>query len=155
MLVLQQARANLIQGPVQTLRIRFMIEPARLRTAPVYTQIIGTYCRVDVTISTTYPPWSERSTSLLDDGVSVPYLSNSAIGAESRFPGKVVEGGCRPSGHVWSSAELQAKNERDRVVCAHVYGLGWSEKSPGQDGMRYALFPFTTAVLEDFVRMRV
>ena len=57
--------------------------------------------------------------------------------------------------HVWSAAELQAKNERDRLVCAHVYGLGWSEESPGQDGMRYALFPFTTAVLEDFVRVRV
>jgi hypothetical protein len=41
------------------------------------------------------------------------------------------------------------------LVCAHVYGLGWSEKSPGQDGMRYALFPFRTAVLEDYVRMRV
>ena len=41
------------------------------------------------------------------------------------------------------------------LVCAHVYGLGWSEKTPGQDGMRYALFPFITAVLEDFVRMRV
>ena len=41
------------------------------------------------------------------------------------------------------------------LVCAHVYGLDWSEKSPGQDGMRYALFPFRTAVLEDYVRMRV
>lgn len=41
------------------------------------------------------------------------------------------------------------------LVCAHVYGLGWSEKSPGQDGMRYALFPFTIAVLEDCVRVRV
>ena len=41
------------------------------------------------------------------------------------------------------------------LVCAHVYGLGWSESAPGQDGMRYALFPFTIAVLEDFVRMRV
>jgi hypothetical protein len=41
------------------------------------------------------------------------------------------------------------------LVCAHVYGLGWSEKTPGQDGMRYALFPSTTAVLEDFGRVRV
>jgi hypothetical protein len=26
---------------------------------------------------------------------------------------------------------------------AHVYGLGWSEETPGQDGMRCALFPFS------------
>ena len=61
----------------------------------------------------------------------------------------------RPPFHVWSAAELQAKNERDRLVCAHVYGLHWSEKTPGHDGMRYALFPFITAVLEDFGRVRV
>jgi hypothetical protein len=41
------------------------------------------------------------------------------------------------------------------LVCANVYGLDWSEKTPGHDGMRYALFPFTTAVLEDFGRVRV
>src|ERR1700704_2657997 len=42
-----------------------------------------------------------------------------------------------------------------RLVCAHVYGLGWSERTPGQDGMRYALFPFTIAVLEDLGMCRV
>src|SRR5216683_4025604 len=41
------------------------------------------------------------------------------------------------------------------LVCANVYGLHWREKTPGHDGMRYALFPFTTAVLEDFGRVRV
>jgi hypothetical protein len=34
-----------------------------------------------------------------------------------------------------------------RLVCANVYGLCWSEKTPGQDGMRHALFPFSYAVL--------
>jgi hypothetical protein len=57
--------------------------------------------------------------------------------------------------HVWSAAELQAKKRRTGLVCANVYGLHWSEKTPGHDGIRYALFPFTIAVLEDCVRMRV
>ncbi len=42
-----------------------------------------------------------------------------------------------------------------RLVCANVCGLHWSEKTPGHDGMRYALFPFINPVLEDFGRMRV
>ena len=28
--------------------------------------------------------------------------------------------------HVWSAAELQAKNERWQMVCANVFGLVWS-----------------------------
>ena len=48
------------------------------------------------------------------------------------------------------------KREREAgLVCANVYGLRWSEKTPGQDGMRYALFPFSWAVLEDFFPDRV
>jgi hypothetical protein len=30
------------------------------------------------------------------------------------------------SRNVWSAAELQAKNEEWQVVCANVFGLGWS-----------------------------
>src|SRR5690349_1744865 len=29
---------------------------------------------------------------------------------------------------VWSAALSQAKNERDRMVCANVFGLRWSTK---------------------------
>jgi hypothetical protein len=29
---------------------------------------------------------------------------------------------------VWSAALSQAKNESDRMVCANVFGLGWSTK---------------------------
>jgi hypothetical protein len=46
------------------------------------------------------------------------------------------------------------KKRATGLVCAHVYGLGWSERTPGRDGMRCALFPFTTPVMEDFVRVR-
>jgi len=36
-----------------------------------------------------------------------------------------------------------SEKEKTGLVCANVYGLWWSEKTPGQDGMRYALFPFS------------
>jgi hypothetical protein len=29
--------------------------------------------------------------------------------------------------HVWSAAELQAKNEEWQLVCANVFGLQWSQ----------------------------
>ena len=35
--------------------------------------------------------------------------------------------GSRTNRHVWSAALLQAKNESDRMVCANVFGLGWSK----------------------------
>jgi hypothetical protein len=50
---------------------------------------------------------------------------------------------------------IASEKRRTGLVCANVYGLGWSEKTPGQDGMRYALFPFSYSVLEDFFRIRV
>src|SRR5882762_7394339 len=40
--------------------------------------------------------------------------------------------------NVWSAASSPAKNEGDRLVCANVYGLHWSTKAPGLDGMRCA-----------------
>jgi hypothetical protein len=41
------------------------------------------------------------------------------------------------------------------LVCANVYGLRWSQMTPGQDGMRCARVPFSDAVLEDFFLQRV
>jgi hypothetical protein len=45
--------------------------------------------------------------------------------------------------NVWSAAPSQAESERDRLVCANVYGLLLELITPGQDGMRCALFPFS------------
>jgi hypothetical protein len=56
--------------------------------------------------------------------------------------------------NVWSAAPSQAKKDLG-LVCANVYGLRWSEKAPGQDGMRCALDPFSNAVLRDFFLQRV
>jgi hypothetical protein len=38
---------------------------------------------------------------------------------------------------------------------AQMYTAFVGERSPGQDGMRGALFPFSWAVLKDFFRVRV
>ncbi len=57
--------------------------------------------------------------------------------------------------NVWSAALSQAKSEGDRLVCANVYDLCWSKATPGQDGMRRALFPISNAVSKDFFRIRV
>jgi hypothetical protein len=46
--------------------------------------------------------------------------------------------GSRASRNVWSAGLSQAKNESDRMVCANVFGLCWSIKLPGLDGMRCA-----------------
>jgi len=48
-----------------------------------------------------------------------------------------------------------SEKEKDRVGLRKCIGLWWSEKTPGQDGMRYALFPNSWAVLEDSFRVRV
>ena len=45
--------------------------------------------------------------------------------------------------NVWSAAELQAKNERDRVGLRKCIRPLLEGSPPGQDGMRYALFPFS------------
>jgi hypothetical protein len=45
---------------------------------------------------------------------------------------------------------IASEKEEAGVVCANVYGLRRSEKTPGQDGMRCARDPFSNAVLGDF-----
>jgi hypothetical protein len=40
-------------------------------------------------------------------------------------------------------------------VCAYVYGLGERVTTPGQDGMRFALFLFNLAVFKDLYRKQV
>jgi hypothetical protein len=30
--------------------------------------------------------------------------------------------------YVWSAAELQARTEKDNLVCANVFGLCWSQQ---------------------------
>jgi hypothetical protein len=57
--------------------------------------------------------------------------------------------------NVWSAAWMQAKSERDKVGLRKCIRPLVEYSTPGQDGMRYALFPFSYAVLEDFFRMRV
>src|SRR5882762_10016550 len=52
---------------------------------------------------------------------------------------QIILSGWSANRNVWSAASSQAKNEGDRLVCANVYGLHWSTKAPGLDGMRCAL----------------
>ena len=57
-------------------------------------------------------------------------------------PARTVPG-LRRIRNVWSAAELQAKNERDRVGLRKCIRPLMEGSPPGQDGMRYALFPFS------------
>ena len=62
------------------------------------------------------------------------------------FEGKdraFIGSGLSANRNVWSAASSQAKNESDRMVCANVFGLRWSTKHPGLDGMRCALVLFS------------
>jgi hypothetical protein len=48
-----------------------------------------------------------------------------------------------------------SEKEKDGVGLRKCIRPSVEGKAPGHDGMRYALFPFSYAVLEDFFRMRV
>ncbi len=57
--------------------------------------------------------------------------------------------------NVWSAAPLQAKKKRAYWSAQMYTAFEWSQMTPGQDGMRCALDPFTYSVLEDFFLQRV
>ena len=61
----------------------------------------------------------------------------------------------RLSGMYGLPLNCKRKMSETRLVCANVYGLHWSKRTPDHDGIRYALFPFSYAVLEDFFQIRV
>ena len=50
---------------------------------------------------------------------------------------------------------IASEKENDRVGLRKCIRPLLEESPPGQDGMRYALFPFSYAVMEDFFRIRV
>jgi hypothetical protein len=59
--------------------------------------------------------------------------------------------------NVWSAASPQAKCEDVTSWSAQMYTafVRLNHFTPGQDGMRCALFPISYAVLRDFFRLRV
>ena len=57
--------------------------------------------------------------------------------------------------NVWSAAELQAENRDDGLVCANVFGLWWSRRPPGHDGVPSGLFLCIQTVRKDLFRYQV
>jgi hypothetical protein len=91
------------------------------------------------------------------DSHEFPRLIHSLFRDTSQTPGglKRARYRSRANRNVWSAALSQAKNESDRMVCANVFGLRWSTKAPGLDGMRCALVLFSNAAWKGFSGLQV